>query len=186
MPGMIRSLLRQPPRGDLSALDAFARDFARPGAAHRALAYYRQSIAPFLGWLFGKPYPCIEAPYRLVWSGEDAALSPVLSERLGAYFTHVPDVKRLPEAGHFLWLKTPRSTCGSASSTSPPSVHLEQVRLVANGELHWQRLLVGRRHEQTDTSACGAQSLMRVIAPPTTSCVPLASFTAPNRGEARR
>ena len=108
---LIRAMVEGPIEGDLAALDRFAEDFAQPGAAHAAVAYYRE----VMGWFFGpgrskrlSEYPTISAPFRLVWGERDQALSLLLTERLEPYFSGGFDLQRLEGVGHFVWLERPK------------------------------------------------------------------------------
>ena len=89
-------------------LRLFAEAFTRPDVARCALAYYRQSARNVLEGLRGtRPFPRIQAPFRLIWGLKDVALGPELTRGLEPFFEHPPEVDYLPDTGHFAPLEAP-------------------------------------------------------------------------------
>lgn len=102
---MLRRSAREPAAFSTDDLAAYRRAALRPGALAAALAYYRtlRSTSPDeVRTRFGT----IGAPTLLIWGLLDLALSPALTEGLGAW---VPDlrVERIAEASHWVQHEQP-------------------------------------------------------------------------------
>lgn len=95
----------------------YAENFAQPGVASAALAYYREAIrgslrASRLKRLLSG-YPKIPAPFRLVWGMEDVALGEELTVDLEPWFERPVVVDYLPGVGHFANVEVPERVAAS-------------------------------------------------------------------------
>lgn len=91
-------------------LAPYAANFAAPGTARAALAYYREALRGLARGPLRRTfadYPKIRAPFRLVWAEEDVALGTELTVDLGPWFEGPVDVRYLPGVGHFAPLEAP-------------------------------------------------------------------------------
>ncbi len=110
---LIRSALVEPSRVPAGRLAEYEANFSRPGAARAAIAYYRQMFRGLFSsgkWSRMRELPRIRAPFMLIWGERDVALGKALTYELEPYFEHRPDVRYLPEAGHFVPLEMPERT----------------------------------------------------------------------------
>lgn len=89
----------------------YAENFAQPGVARCALAYYRQMFRGFLSPKKRRAlldaYPRIKAPFRLIWGEEDVALRKELSVGYEPFFELPVHTDYLPGVGHFSNLEAP-------------------------------------------------------------------------------
>ncbi|WP_228530780.1 MULTISPECIES: alpha/beta fold hydrolase [Myxococcaceae] len=109
VPRAIRAAMVHPERVPLERLAPYAQNFARPAAAHAALAYYRCAVRrAVLRKDTGAPPP-IRAPFRLVWAERDVALGRHLTRGLAPLFRGPFDVRYLPDVGHFAPLEAPEA-----------------------------------------------------------------------------
>ncbi|HUH13344.1 MAG TPA: alpha/beta fold hydrolase, partial [Longimicrobiales bacterium] len=95
------------PRGRLAEYEA---NFSHPAGARAALAYYRAAFRELCsprGWRRLRDYPRIRAPFLLIWGEQDVVLRKELTRGLEPYFEQRPQVRCLPEEGHFLPLEAP-------------------------------------------------------------------------------
>jgi epoxide hydrolase 4 len=95
------------PAGRLAEYEA---NFSRPEAARAALAYYRQAFRDLFssgGRRRMREWPRIRAPFLLIWGEQDVALGKALTRGLEPYFEHEPEVRYLPDVGHFVPLEVP-------------------------------------------------------------------------------
>ncbi len=111
VPRLIKRALVNPSRVPDERLAPYAANFAHPEAARAALAYYRNLGRDALkardGRRFFRGFPRIRAPFRLIWAEEDVALGRELTYGLEPHFEHPPDVRYLPNVGHFAPLEAP-------------------------------------------------------------------------------
>jgi pimeloyl-ACP methyl ester carboxylesterase len=116
VPRLIRRALVNKDRVPEDRLKPYADNFAKPGAARAALAYYRTAIrgamTPWGMWRLRKGYPRIRAPFLLIWAEEDIALERELTYDLEPWFEHPPQVRYLPGVGHFAPLEAPEQVAG--------------------------------------------------------------------------
>ncbi|MET0400908.1 MAG: alpha/beta fold hydrolase [Cystobacter sp.] len=95
------------PPGRLAAYEA---SFSTPEAVRPPLEYYRQVFRSLLtsgGLSRMRSPPRTRAPLMLIWGGQDQALGEAFTEGLEPHFDHPPDVRLLPEEGHFVPLEAP-------------------------------------------------------------------------------
>jgi pimeloyl-ACP methyl ester carboxylesterase len=111
VPRSIRRALVHKERVPLERLQPYADNFANPEAARAALAYYRSAIRGVMTpWGLRRMlsgYPRIRAPFLLIWGEEDIALGRELTYGLEPWFEHPPQVRYLPDVGHFVPLEAP-------------------------------------------------------------------------------
>ena len=111
VPRVIRRALMDKSRVSEERLRPYAENFAQPGAARAALAYYRKiirgSLTPWGLRKLLRDYPRIRAPFLLIWAEEDIALGRELTYGLEPWFEHPPRVHYLPGVGHFAPLEAP-------------------------------------------------------------------------------
>jgi epoxide hydrolase 4 len=111
VPRLIRRALVNKDRVPEERLKPYADNFAKPGAASAALAYYRTAIrgamTPWGMRRLRKGYPRIRAPFLLIWAEEDIALERELTYDLEPWFERPPQVRYLPGVGHFAPLEAP-------------------------------------------------------------------------------
>ena len=110
---LIRSALVEPSRVPAGRLAEYEANFSRPGAARAAINYYRQVFRGLLSprdWRRMGEFPRIRAPFMLIWGEQDVALGKALTYGLEPYFEHRPDVRYLPDVGHFVPLEAPERT----------------------------------------------------------------------------
>ncbi|KFE71060.1 alpha/beta fold hydrolase [Hyalangium minutum] len=111
VPRSIRRALVDSSRVPPERLQPYADNFASPEAARAALAYYRTAIRSLLTpWglrRMREGYPRIRAPFLLIWGEEDVALGRELTYDLEPWFEHPPQVRYLPNVGHFVPLEAP-------------------------------------------------------------------------------
>jgi pimeloyl-ACP methyl ester carboxylesterase len=95
------------PEGKFAPYEA---SFSQPEALRAPIDYYRRlfrdSLSPE-GMRRMKDYPRIQAPFRLIWGEQDFALSKMLTQGLAPWFTQPPEVRYLPDVGHFAPLEAP-------------------------------------------------------------------------------
>lgn len=112
----IRRALVNKARVPAERLKPYADNFAKPGAARAALAYYRTALrgglTPWGMWRMLKGYPRIRAPFLLIWGEEDIALGRELTYGLEPWFERPPQVHYLPGVGHFAPLEAPEQVAG--------------------------------------------------------------------------
>lgn len=117
IPRLIRRALVNKSRVSEERLRPYAENFAKPGAARAALAYYRTAIrgavTPWGMRRLWKGYPRIRAPFLLLWGEEDIALERELTYGLERWFEHPPQVRYLPGVGHFVPLEAPEVVAGA-------------------------------------------------------------------------
>ncbi len=125
----LRRAVVDPSRLPPERLRRFAEAFIRPNVAPCALAYYRQGARGFLHGLNGarRPFPRIQAPFRLIWGVKDKALGPALTLGLEPYFERRPEVDYLPEAGHFTPLEAPDRVASSILAHIRESMRASQA-----------------------------------------------------------
>jgi pimeloyl-ACP methyl ester carboxylesterase len=111
IPRLIRRALVNKSRVPEERLRSYAENFAKPGAARAALAYYRTAIrgavTPWGMRTLRKSFRRIRAPFLLLWGEEDIALERHLTYDMERYFEHPPQVRYLPGVGHFVPLEAP-------------------------------------------------------------------------------
>jgi pimeloyl-ACP methyl ester carboxylesterase len=111
IPRLIRRALVNKSRVPEERLKSYAENFAKPGAARAALAYYRTAIrgavTPWGLRTLRKSFRRIRAPFLLLWGEEDVALERHLTYDMERYFEHPPQVRYLPGVGHFVPLEAP-------------------------------------------------------------------------------
>jgi pimeloyl-ACP methyl ester carboxylesterase len=111
VPRLIRRGLVDKSRVAEERLKPYADNFAKPGAARAALAYYRttlrRAMTPWGMWRLLMGYPRIRAPFMLIWGEGDIALGRELTYDLEPWFEHPPQVRYLPGVGHFAPLEAP-------------------------------------------------------------------------------
>lgn len=116
VPRLVRSALVNKDRVPEERLKPYADNFAKPGAAHAALAYYRTAVrgamTPWGMRRLRQGYPRIRAPFLLIWAEEDIALERELTYGLEPWFEHPPQVRYLPGVGHFAPLEAPEQVAG--------------------------------------------------------------------------
>jgi pimeloyl-ACP methyl ester carboxylesterase len=116
VPRLIKRALVDPSRVPDERLAPYAANFAHPEAARAALAYYRNmgrdAFKARDGQRFFKGLPKIRAPFLLIWAEEDVALGRELTYGLEPYFEHPPEVRYLPNVGHFAPLEAPEAVAG--------------------------------------------------------------------------
>jgi pimeloyl-ACP methyl ester carboxylesterase len=111
IPRLIRRALVNKSRVPEERLRSYAENFAKPGAARAALAYYRTAIrgamTPWGMRTLRNGARRIRAPFLLLWGEEDVALERELTYGMERYFEHPPQVRYLPGVGHFVPLEAP-------------------------------------------------------------------------------
>ncbi len=116
IPRLIRRALVNKDRVPEERLQPYADNFAKPGAARAALAYYRSAIrgamTPWGLRRLLRGYKRIRAPFMLIWGEEDIALERELTYGLEPWFEHPPQVRYLPGVGHFVPLEAPEQVAG--------------------------------------------------------------------------
>lgn len=117
VPRLILSTMNDRSRMPPERARLYAENFAQPGVARAALAYYREMMRSFIRpsaiSRFFFSYPKIQAPFRLIWGENDVALGKELTEGLEPYFEHPPEVDYLPGVGHFSTIEAPDAVAES-------------------------------------------------------------------------
>jgi len=110
IPRLIRRAMVDPSRVPEGKFAPYEACFSRPEALRPPIEYYRRLFRDALtpqGLRRMKDYPRIHAPFRLIWGEQDIALRKELTQGLAPWFSQPPEVRYLPDVGHFVPLEAP-------------------------------------------------------------------------------
>jgi pimeloyl-ACP methyl ester carboxylesterase len=110
IPRFIRRAMVDPSRVPEGKFAPYEACFSRPEALRPPIDYYRRLFRDAFspqGMRRMKDYPRIQAPFRLIWGEQDIALGKELTQGLAPWFTQPPEVRYLPDVGHFVPLEAP-------------------------------------------------------------------------------
>lgn len=109
-PRMLRSLAVDKTNFTRERLAPYAANFSNPEVARAAVQYYREAFRdtfrPSGRGLTTHP-PKIRAPFRLIWGEKDGALGRELTYGHERYFESPPEIRYLPDVGHFGPIEAP-------------------------------------------------------------------------------